>query len=401
MIALHALPLFDITLNERLAFGAAFALTMLAAFGAEEIARRDDRRAARGTLGIVFALLFAGTIAISHAFVLSGPGDWGRWKVFAELALLAAAAILFALRIPTRAAILGVVMLLLVQRTLSEGGVHRSYPARAAYPPLEILRPLEHARPPFRVVGHGWSLVPATGALYGLEDARGYEAMTFAPLMETYQLWSVHQPVFFNRVDDLSKPFLSLINVRYAFGDAATPVPPGWRVLARKGEAVLLENPQALERAFVPRIVNIGLARSLIIELMKDVTDFRERAWITAAEVTPYERANGPGRVTIRNAKHGYELDADMEGDGWIVVTNSAWKGWRAYLDGRRVRMQRANAAFLAIYTPKGRHSIRLVYWPDAFVRGRAVSLAALVAIGVFALIRRRRAAGASGQAVQ
>lgn len=389
---LHKLPLFDLAINDRLGFAAAFFFAILAALAFEEIVRRDDRRAAAITLTITLIVLTVGTLWISRTFVVAdGPVDWGTYKIFAELAFLGLAALLLVFRVPMRITVPALVALLLAQRVMSDGGVHKSFPAEAAYPRMEIFGPMKNARGPFRIAGGGWSLVPATGALYGLEDVRGYEAMTFAPLMETYQLWCVPQTVFFNRIDDLSKPFLSLMNVRFAFAHASTPTPPGWRIAARQREAVLFENPNALERAFVPHTVSLGLTNPEIVEAMEGLTDFRERAWITADEVTPNERANGPGRVTIREIRHGYEIDAAMEGDGWIVVTNSAWKGWRAYIDGRRVRIQRANNAFLGIYTPRGQHRIRLVYWPETFVMGRAVTVATILGIVVFAIVRSRK----------
>jgi hypothetical protein len=241
-------------------------------------------------------------------------------------------------------------------------------------------------REPFRITGTHWALLPATNALYGLEDVRGYEAMTFHPYVKTWKLWCVHQPIFFNRTDDLSRPFLSMMNVRFAFTREDAPVPSGWREVAREGAAVLLENEQVLPRAFIPRNVTVGLQSEVAVDEMSTVTDFRERAWITA-DVVPYERTNGPGRVTL----HGHTLEAEMDGDGWIVVSNSAWQGWRAYLDGKRIRLQRANVAFLGIHVPKGKHTVRLVYLPESFVTGRAITLATLLGIAAFMLWRRRR----------
>jgi hypothetical protein len=381
-VALHALPLFDITLNERLAFGAAFFLAMLAALGAEKL----DRRGAAMTLAIVLVVLAIGTLWITKAITLdSGPRDWGKYAIFAELAFLAAALIAVALRAPIPV----VLALLIAQRFLTEGDVHKSFPAKDAYPQMAIFKPLANVREPFRIVGQGWAFIPGTSALYGFEDVRGYEAMTFAPYMETYPLWCVPQTVFFNRVDDLSKPFLSLLNVRFAFAHESVAAPPGWRVAAKEGEAVLFENPNALARAFVPHTVKLALQRPFALLEMRDVTDFRERAWIDAPG-NIYERANGPGTVTIRRARNGYELDATMEGDGWIVVSICDWKGWRAYVDGRRVRIQRANAAFIGIHSPAGKHHLRLVYRPDSFVKGRAITLAAIVGVLLFALVRRR-----------
>ncbi|HUR81231.1 MAG TPA: YfhO family protein [Thermoanaerobaculia bacterium] len=375
--AVHALPGFDITINERLAFGIACMLSILAALGVEHL----QRRSAAITMLIVLALLTFGAWFIAHNFVLEqGPRDWGAHTTLAELLFLGVAAV--ALFLPRGQAFV-LLACLIAQRGISEYNVHASFPRAAAYPPMKIFEPMKNVREPFRIAGTHWALLPATNALYGLEDVRGYEAMTFHPYAKTWELWSTYQPVFFNRTDDLSKPFLSMLNVRFAFTRADAPMPAGWREVAREGSAVLLENPNVLPRAFVPRMVTVGMQSEVAVDQMADVTDFRDRAWITA-DVIPYERRNGPGTV----AQNGDTLHADMQGDGWIVVSNCAWKGWRAYVDGKRVHLQRANVAFLGIHVPKGRHTVRLVYWPESFVIGRAITFATLLALAIFALSR-------------
>lgn len=373
---LNALPLFDITLNERLGFAASCFAAILAGIAVDKML--TDRKAAAITLAVVFAVLAAGTYVLTHAFVIDeGPRDWGEHTIFAELACLAAAAM--AVYAPRQV----LVALLLIQRGLSEYGVHASFPQRAAYPRLPIFEPMHNVREPFRITGTDWALLPGTNALYGLEDVRGYEAMTFRPYMQTFPLWSKPQPIFFNRTDDLSKPFLSMLNVRFAFTYASNPVPDGWRTVAKQGNAVLLENANVIPRAFVPAIVTVGLQSDVALDQMATVHDFREHAWITA-NVVPYERINGPGNVRM----DGNILHADMQSDGWIVVSNSAWKGWRAYVDNRRIQWQRANIAFLGIHVPKGKHEVRLVYLPESFVTGRAISFATLLAIMLLLAVR-------------
>ena len=106
----------------------------------------------------------------------------------------------------------------------------------------------------------------------------------------------------------------------------------------------------------------------------------------------PDERNNASGTVSIRRKGLEYELDATLNGDGWIVVSESAWKGWRAYIDGRRVETHFANHAFLGISVPGGRHRVRLVYLPESFTRGRAISmltLAILLAVKIARVCRR------------
>ena len=122
-------------------------------------------------------------------------------------------------------------------------------------------------------------------------------------------------------------------------------------------------------------------------------SDFRKESWIEVYGAKPWSAGNGPGEVTaLKRAKLGFDLDADMHGNGWIVISESAWRGWRAYIDGRRVRFQYANIAFLGVYVPQGKHHIRLIYWPETFVIGRAISGVSLLGVGVLIFVRRRSA---------
>ena len=86
-------------------------------------------------------------------------------------------------------------------------------------------------------------------------------------------------------------------------------------------------------------------------------------------------------------------IDAVMENDGWVVASQSAWKGWRAYIDGHRVQTRFANHAFLGVFVSKGRHVVKLQYLPESFTRGRNISfttLGALIAAAIFPSARRR-----------
>ncbi|HJQ38170.1 MAG TPA: YfhO family protein [Thermoanaerobaculia bacterium] len=373
------IPLFDIALPDRISAAAAFFLVILAALGVEEICRRGGDRAAVVTLAMV-----AVCIALGNAWLLRAPDIshdqvfFGRYVVVAEIAFLIAA-IFCTRRVPL---LLG---LLIAQRALSVGDVYKSFAQRQAYPPIPILEPLKQARKPFRIAGHGLAFHPATSTMYELEDIRGYSALTMLRLRETYPLWCVEQPVWFNRIDDFTRPFLSFLNVRYVITWDREPPHEGWREVARQRGSVLLENTRALERVFVPRTVRVG---GNALEEMRNATDFSERAWIESAGES-YERANGPGTLTIREKKLGYVIDANMQSDGWIVTSIAAWPGWRAYVDGKRLQTQIANHAFVSVHVPRGKHRLLLRYWPRGFVIGRAITAGTLLAVIALFLLNR------------
>jgi hypothetical protein len=354
--ALQLLPLFDAALNERFSFAAAFALCVLAALGIEELLTRGPRGAVI-TSGIVCAAIAIGNLWLLRSTLVShAPAEWGRYVVAAEIGGLALAT-LFALR---RAPYL-LLAVVVAQRLVSAGGIYHSFEQRAAYPPIPMFAALKNVREPFRITGHGLAFVPGTSAMYELEDVRGYQAMTFRRYRETYPIWCVHQPVWFNRVDDLTRPFLSFLNVRYAITWDREPPPAGWREVARQRGSLLLENTRVLDRVFIPRRVRIGYGAAETLAQMQVETDFRERAWIEAA-LPPHEVENGLGSLTFTHTAREYLVDADMQRAGWIVASLPAWKNWRASIDGRRVETRFANHAFLGVYVPAGKHRVRLEF---------------------------------------
>jgi hypothetical protein len=393
---LQKLPLFDIALNERFTFAAAFSLVILAALGIEHALATRDK-----TLGYALAIALivfaAGALTIDRLHVMEDKlPEWGVYTLFGELACLGiAAAAVLALKNRENAIAITILALITAQRWLAGYDIYPTLPAFAAYPPVPILRSLpRETGEPFRIVGRAHALVPGTSALYELEDVRGYEAMTFSRYVATYEAWCTHQPVWFNRVDDLTRPFLSMLNVRYAIASDNIPAPDGWRRVAVQRGAELLENTRVFPRAFMPSHVVFGTPFDGIVKAMTAAPDFHERAWIEAP-LPAGERANDGGTVAAVT-RDGADLivDTATAAGAWVVITEPAWDGWRVYIDDRRVEHFFANIAFIGVYVPSGGHRIRLTFLPTRFVQGRAISLATLALLlgGLIGWrIRRRR----------
>lgn len=390
--ALQKLPLFDITVNSRFSFGAAFFLTMLAALGIEfMLTARDELRAAATAALLLVVIGLATLVILRIGLVGAYPEKFARYKELAEIVGLTAIVVLLLFRVRPHWSVAAILAIVLLQRSLSEGDIYKTLPASAAYPPVPVFEKLGTIREPFRITGFDLTFIPNMSTMYELEDVRGYEAMTFNRYIATYPLWCVREPVWFNRILDLSRPFLSFLDVRFAVVWQNFPVPDGWRVFSTQPGAWLLENTRVIERAFIPQRVTIGMSDADALKEMSHTSDFRERAWITESSGRPYERENGPGRVGVKSRRHGYDLAVDMERDGWVVISQTAWSGWRAYVDGRRVATQIANIAFLSVYVPKGHHRVKLIDLPQSFVIGRAISGLSLAGICLFAIVRRVR----------
>ena len=369
---LHALPLLSITLNERLIFAASFALCILAAIAVDEIASARPRAAF--VLAGAGVVLGAATWIVARGQLGAGVDRSLIWLLGAtELVPLAIAGIAIATRLPMRHVVLTLLALLLLQRTIEDGSIYASTPAAAFYPRVPLIEKIPRGGPPFRIASEHFSFVPSTSALYGLEDVRGYEALTFKRLVDTYRMWCTPQPIAYNMVTDLTRPFLSLMNVRYAFQSKSDPVPAGWRTVAEDRKTRLVENGRVLPRVFAPRHIRYAGAGRAVRDML-ETPDFGDVAWIEADEVGGQEAANGEAALSFRRDVTDYDIDARMKSNGWLVISECNWKGWRAYVDGRRVRHRFADHAFIGVWVPAGHHRVTLSYLPDSFQRSRVIS---------------------------
>jgi hypothetical protein len=383
---LARLPVFSLAVNARMISFAAFGICALAAIGLQA-SFIDRERLTWLFLGV--ALVLAVVIAWIAVPSTLTP-DFVRANAIREIVpLLLAFALMRAMR-ASPPAMVGLLGLLLLQRVTEIGGFIPTVDRRAFFPRIEGFEHLPAAGgEPYRIVGQGPLFAPNIGVLYGLEDVRGYQAMTFARLAETFPLWSIPQPVWSNRVDNLTAPMLSLMNVRYALAMPEAKTPPMWRLIGQYPSYQLLENRAVLPRAFVPRVIHAG--KSDVMNGMRACRDFANDAWIETGDAAT-SVANGSGSVSVRASGSRLMLHASMQSPGWIVVSETAWKGWRATMNGQRLKIHFADRAFVGLYVPAGEHDIELAYRPKSVVTGAIVSIASAMMLGGVAVVRRWRA---------
>jgi hypothetical protein len=366
---LHRLPLFDAAFNDRLAGAVPLCLAILGALAFQQWPARR----------------MAATMIVLATIISIADVHWplDRQREFAELVPLVVAAIMVAV-VRKEIAAPALIALLLIQRTIADGSLIPTQPRSIAYPHLALFDAIDTKGEPFRIAPLGSALLPNTPAMYGLEDVRGNTPMTLASYGEILPMFASRPDGWFLAVTDLTRPILSMMNVRYSMQDVSTPIPPGWRDVKTDIYTRLIENEHVLPRAFVPAHVILGSQHEL--EEMSKETDFAQRAWIASPESGDHE--NGPGRVSTSDSLN---FTARMERDGFVVISQAALSGWRAYLDGRRVKLLGANHAFLAVFVPAGEHRLRLTFLPKSFVIGRAVTFATLLGIIIFLFVSGRR----------
>jgi hypothetical protein len=379
------LPGFALALNYRLVFLAPLGLAGLAALGADRLPESRQSLGVAAT-AVAAALMFAYVLAVPVFRERGLTAGFTRPSLAFEVlpvVLLLVASFSFRGRL-TAAALL----LLVGQRFLEMRDTYPTLPVHTLAPPLSILSALPKAADPYRIVAAGETFRPNAAALYGLEDVRGYESLVLDRFAETFPLWCRPQFASFNRVDDLTRPFLSFLNVRYAIADPATPAPPGWALVARTREGSVFENPRALPRAFVPRGLRVQPDPKRRLEEMESAPDLAEVAWLG---LPPGEGVNGDAKLAAREVGTDLIVEAEVRERALVATSIPDWPGWRAKDGDADVPLVSVNHAFVGFWLAPGRHVVRLHYLPSSFLLGALLSAGAVVAVSLAAVLRRRR----------
>jgi len=174
-------------------------------------------------------------------------------------------------------------------------------------------------------------------------------------------------------------------------GTALSPfMGDGYRRLREQDGAVRYENTHALPRAYAVHQVVRATDATAAIRAIVDGTVQPGVAVGLEDAGAPSPTGSGPSTVAIEvDEPERVELAASMLGDGYVVLADTYYPGWRATVDDAPATIYAANGLFRAVFVADGVHRVAFRYEPRAVYRGGFVSALTLVLAAVLALRRR------------
>ncbi|MBN2372110.1 MAG: YfhO family protein [Vicinamibacteria bacterium] len=94
----------------------------------------------------------------------------------------------------------------------------------------------------------------------------------------------------------------------------------------------------------------------------------------------------GTSRVVSWKAD-ALSLRVEADEPGYVVVVEGYDRGWRARVDGKETRVERANVLFRAVRVPAGTHDVEMYYRPPEIIIGALSTIMASI-FGVFFILR-------------
>jgi hypothetical protein len=190
-------------------------------------------------------------------------------------------------------------------------------------------------------------------------------------------------------------PFVTLART-YGITHVLSPYPvaeadPGLTLVAREPNAYVYR-VEGSARARVVRAARRMPTEAATLARLRDRTfdpdreillhDAPDSVHPTVDEARTGPAGENPGRATItqENARE-LVVEAVAPEDGFLLLADMYYPGWRAEVDGVPTPIYRANISLRGIALPKGQHTVRFSYDAQSFFRGLWISLAALGAI--------------------
>ncbi len=392
---------------------AAFGLAGLAALGLDDLLGREGP-APTGTAwwaaGILTAVVAAAVIlrwAEIRAVQEAGFPGFVRYlgiqiSVFLVLAMLSAALVGLRARLGLRAASAGVLAVGLVLLDLFGFGIgfNPFVDPRMAYPETDGLRWLaEHAGHDrvTSLAANGLDWMPHNSPMvFGLRDIHGSDSLRVRRSFELVAGPALDQA----RYPPADSPLLDVLAVRYLM--TRQEVPTTWLV-RYQGEVTIYENTQAMPRAYVALDtppVNDEEARRLL------ETDARAVAGRALVAPDPWRAEWYPRARPARPVRHAVHFERDdpgaivlrvsTEAPGMLVLMDSYYPGWRAWVNGEPALIRRVNYGFRGVPVPAGESLVEMRYEPASYRVGLFISLVAAAGLsglgGALVLARRARA---------
>jgi len=188
----------------------------------------------------------------------------------------------------------------------------------------------------------------------------------------------------------MTEEFYDLLNAKYVLTQ------PGYQMETSKYKLVfdkdiwIYENKNVLPRAyFVAQSKFVETENEALLEMRKDGFIPKDTVIIVGhdKQQNQKELVIEPSMVKIVDYKaQKVEINVDAMNNGFLVLSDRYYPGWKVYIDGKESHLYNANYIFRAVELNKGKHSVVFVFNPLSFRIGLYMSIISSIAIIVLTL---------------
>jgi hypothetical protein len=162
-----------------------------------------------------------------------------------------------------------------------------------------------------------------------------------------------------------------------------------FRLVYNDDIARVYENPNVFPRVFIVHRFQVASSFELAQNIVRN-PDFNLREWVVLDASLPESEVEAIEQTCITDYSWAeiirYEPDrvvikAYAEHPGLLVLTDTYYPGWKAYVDGKPTIVYQADGLVRAVYLGEGEHIVEFIYFPESFNIGLTITITTICAL--------------------
>jgi len=242
--------------------------------------------------------------------------------------------------------------------------------------------------------------LPTLNLLHRLRDAWGIDVVRLKRTEDLYRAFIGAPSISSNRLADL-------YSIKYVISVSPIEKDPRFELIYARLEGLegkredllsentmkLYRNRDPLQRAWLVKDYRVMDAASILAILSDKAFNPREEV-LFEEEPAEGDRSGSPlqkkkdvgephgGLPELISERNNFlRLSVEAKQDSFLVLSDTYFPGWKAYVDGRPVKIFRANYNFRAVPIPAGKHEVKFIYHPMSFGIGILVTCVGIIGI--------------------
>jgi Bacterial membrane protein YfhO len=222
------------------------------------------------------------------------------------------------------------------------------------------------------------NVLPNAGVLYGVDYFQEIDALGRQPYTDF--LFFANQLNFASQMK-----LLRTFNVKHLLA---------FRPLAEKNITLIRQFPDnfswlykiegTIPRAYVVNKTTVEKNSNQVLRLLSSEAFDPTQEVILDSEIAipPMHQLRATAKI-VRYENERVTIAASADSEAILVLADSHYPGWKAFVDGKQEVIRRANLFFRAVPLPAGNHTVEFRYEPRSFTIGLVISVVTLVALAL------------------
>lgn len=239
---------------------------------------------------------------------------------------------------------------------------------------------------------------PSSNVLYGLSSADGYAQLTPNYVVDIWgdqnrgglilQTASLADGKLLPQKSFLK--IMNLFNVKYVISPWQIAA-ENWELLEQRSQFFMYRNPDVLPRAYFVERYRVAVSEAGKQILLSE--DFDPGQEVILHEKPPLDPGKIGGRGTAfveQYATNHVVISTTTASSGILVLSDTFYPGWNAYIDGVKTRIYQANLCQRAVVVPAGSHIVDFRFESPTILRGFVISCCTVLLTAGMVVMKRR-----------